>query len=300
MSKKQGDAMVSDEPGKTAMLSGSTGGLGAEIAKLLAGRGWDLALLNRSEEKSRQQQSELRDAYPDVSISTYKADLLDQTSIVAACHEIAGSHPNLSAIYNVAGLLTGNRISSRQGIEGHFAINTVAPYLICQHLCGVLEAAQQTGVHSVVVNLGSSAADSLKSLDVQSLADPDEVGGLMGAYANSKLALTAMTLAMGRESGVSWLTADPGPTKTSMTRGGDGMPWFLRPLVPLLFKPADLQAKRLVDAVELAAAENASGLYISQGRRKPVPASAQDLAVQSDVMNLLAELTSQTADERAG
>jgi len=290
--------MSADEAGKTAMLSGSTGGIGTEIAKLLAERGWNLSIMNRSTRKSEQQADDLRRDYPGVTVRCYTADLLDQSSIVKACEEISSDHPRISVIYNVAGLLTDKRITSQEGIEGHFAINTVAPYLIAKRLSDELSASAHAGERPVVVNFGSSAAHSIKKLDVQSLADPAEVGGLMGAYANAKLAVMAMTLAMSEGAGDSEIlfqSVDPGPTKTSMTQSGEGMPWYLRPMVPLMFKAADVQAKRLVDGIEQATTDGQSGLYISEGKRRPYPAVARDKTVQSDVIRVLNEVTKQAA-----
>ncbi len=240
--------MNANKNSKTAVLSGSTGGIGGEVAKILAGQGWNLALINRSSEKSARQSADLLSAYPDISVATYTADLLDPSEIKNVCAEINKTHNELDAVYNIAGLLTDKRLSSTNGIEGHFAVNTVAPYLLTRLLYDLLAANKTAGEHAVVVNFGSSAVNSVKQIDAQNLADPSEVGGLMGAYANSKLALMAMTLAMTDESqtGVMFQAVDPGPTQTPMTKSGDGMPWFLRPLVPFIFKSPAKQAKRLV------------------------------------------------------
>ncbi|MEM6471449.1 MAG: SDR family NAD(P)-dependent oxidoreductase, partial [Planctomycetota bacterium] len=277
-------------------VTGSTGGIGTEIAKLLADGGWNLALVNRSATKSEEQAAELSRAYPGISVNVHVADLLDQTEIVGACNEIADAHPKLEALYNVAGFLSDKRTISPQNIEGHFAINTIAPYLFSKHLVGPLAAGGRTDALSVVVNFGSSAVNSIKTLNVQALVDPAKIGGLMGAYANTKLALTALTLAMNdaaAASSVSYLTVDPGPTKTPMTGSGDGMPWFVRLLAPILFKPVDVQAKRIVDSVQQASRDGESGLYISEGRRKPFPRLAMDRTLQTEVMNLLDEQTNQ-------
>ncbi|MEM7477849.1 MAG: SDR family NAD(P)-dependent oxidoreductase [Planctomycetota bacterium] len=286
--------MKSNQSGKTAVLSGSTGGIGNAIAKLLGERGYDLALVNRSASKMEAQANELREACPGISITTFTADLLDQSQIIEVCKEIEQTHPRVAAIFNVAGLLTSSRIESAQGIEGHFAINTVAPFLFAKHLSGGLDASAKSGERPVVVTFGSSAVNSLKGLDVGSLANPSEIGGLMGAYAKTKLALTAMTLYMSeaqRDSGVSFLCVDPGPTKTTMTNSGDGMPWFLKLLVPFIFKSAEVQAKRLVDGVEKARADGETGLYISEGKRKTYPVVARNETIQAELNQLLMELS---------
>ncbi|MEO0932335.1 MAG: hypothetical protein AAFY21_00795, partial [Cyanobacteria bacterium J06641_2] len=80
---------------------------------------------------------------------------------------------------------------------------------------------------------------------------------------------------------------DPGPTKTSMTRSSDGMPWFLILLRPLMFKSAKFQAQRLFDAVETAVSEGESGLFISEGKRKPYPSIALNKSIQTEIKLLL-------------
>ena len=289
--------MNANEKRRTALLSGSTGGIGVEIAKLLAGQGWNLALVNRSVDKSERQSADLQREYPGISVSTYTADLLDQSQIIRVCGEVSEAHQQLDALYNIAGLLTDKRMTSPQGLEGHFAVNTVAPYLFARQLNDLLADHEAAGEHHVVVNFSSSAVNSVKEIDAQTLADPADVGGLMGAYANCKLALMAMTLAMigeADQSRVLFQSVDPGPTKTPMTKSGDGMPWFLRPLVPLIFKSPAVQAKRLVDGVQKAVAEKTTGLYISEGRRKPYPATAEDKKFQRDLMEVLDEVTRQS------
>ncbi|MEM6691698.1 MAG: SDR family NAD(P)-dependent oxidoreductase [Planctomycetota bacterium] len=281
---------------RSAMLSGSTGGIGSQIATRLAGQGWDLVLVNRSMKKSERQAIDLRNQYPEISVSTYQANLLDQTEIVRVCDEISQDHSKLHAVYNIAGLLTDKRISSPQGIEGHFAVNTIAPYLFAKRLSGALVDAQAMGEPSVVVNFTSSAAYSIKSTEVGDLAEPADIGGLMGAYANTKLALMAMTLAMQKEFGqrLRFYSADPGPTKTPMTKAGDGMPWFVRLLVPLIFKAPDVQAQRLISGIQKAVSDDISGVHISQGKRKSFPKMAEDKAFQNELMKVLGELTKQT------
>ncbi|MEM6689822.1 MAG: SDR family NAD(P)-dependent oxidoreductase [Planctomycetota bacterium] len=276
------------------MLSGSTGGIGIEIAKLLASQGWNLVLVNRSGKKSEQQAADLLKEHPEISVTCYTADLLDQSAIIKASEDIRNDHVELNALYNIAGLLTDKRITSLQGVEGHFAVNTVAPFLFARELNGLLTAGGKTGEHSVVVNFSSSAVNSVKRLNPQTLIEPADIGGLMGAYANCKLALMAMTLAMNsqsEQSRVLFQSVDPGPTRTPMTKSGDGMPWFLRLLVPFIFKAPEVQAKRLVDGVQQAVRNNESGLYISEGRRKPYPGLAMDRAFQRELMEVLDQVT---------
>ena len=275
---------------KTAILTGSTGGIGLEIARILAEQGWDLGLVNRSQEKTNFQLEDLRKSYPNQEFVGFIANLMDVLDIRRVAVEIGSRYAEVSALYNIAGLLTEKRVMSPQNIEGHFAINTLAPYCLTQLLRKELSAGVTTDRYSVVVNFSSSATNGVKELDVATLTNPESIGGLMGAYAKSKAALTAVSVSMKEElldDGILIETVDPGPTKTSMTSSSDGMPWFLLLLRPLIFKSAKFQAQRLVDAVETAVSDGKSGLFISEGKRKAHPSIVLNKHIQTEIKLLL-------------
>ena len=280
---------------KTAVLTGSTGGLGTAIANILAQRGWNLALVNsrRSQEKAGRQIEELRKQYPNQEFRGYRADLMDTADIVKAAEQIAAAHPKIAALYNNAGLLTYNRVMSRQNVEGHFAVNALAPYLFIQKLRKQLKAGSTAEDQSVVVNVSSGTAYTSRKFDVATLTNPEKIGGLTGAYAQSKLAIATMTCLMSEElsaEGILILSASPGPTRSRMVDAGDGIPWLIRFLRPVLFKPADVQAQKVVNGIEAAVAEGKSGLFIAQGRRKPNPSIALDKEIQAELKTLLDSL----------
>ncbi|MEM9226503.1 MAG: SDR family NAD(P)-dependent oxidoreductase, partial [Verrucomicrobiota bacterium] len=287
-----------NQKNRTALLTGSTGGIGLEVAKLLAGSGWHLALVNRSKDKAQKQLAELQEAHPDQRFTAYAADMMDLAEIRRVTEEVAAQHAELSAIYHIAGLLTDKRMTSPQGFEGHFAVNTLAPYLITQRLRKQLSAGSTSEQKSVVVYFSTGAIKGVKALDVQLLANPAEIGGLMGAYAKTKLAITMVMPAQEQafaEEGILIESVDPGPTKTPMTSNGDGMPWFISLLQPILFKSAEVQAQKLVSAVDDAVAANRTGLFISEGKIKPVPQIVSDKEIQAALITLL---DSQVADYR--
>lgn len=278
----------------TAVITGSTGGIGQEVSKILAKEGWNLVLLNRSSPRSEAQCTALKAAFPDQVFTSYTADLMDLLEISEVAGEIANHHAEINALYNIAGILTDKRMRSAQGVEGHFAVNVLAPFLLFQKLRKQLRARVESDLNSVIVNFSSSAIKSVKKLEVSKLTDPDEIGGLMGAYAKTKLAVTMIAEIWRQElvsEGILIHSVDPGPTKTAMTGSGDGMPWLIRLLQPLLFKSPEAQARKLVDAVSAGVKEKASGIFLSEGKRKEPPAIVHDIKLQEALRKLLEEET---------
>ncbi|MEM9265658.1 MAG: SDR family NAD(P)-dependent oxidoreductase [Cyanobacteria bacterium P01_F01_bin.13] len=287
---------------KIAVLTGSTGAIGTELAKLLARDGWNLALINRSQEKSDAQLAQLRGLFTEQRFDGWIADLMDTVQIKDVISKIVSAYPQINALYNVSGLLTDQRIMSPQGVEGHFALNTLAPYMLIQGLRSSLgkalpsqlAAGASDGDRAVIANFSSSAINAVKEIDVAQLRNPDKIGGLMDAYAKSKLAVTAVTCLLKDdllEENILIYSVDPGATKSSMTKESTGMPPFLRWLAPLLFKSPDHQAMKITKGMEVAITDGESGLFITNGRRKPNPPLALDKAFQSDLKALLQDLS---------
>ncbi|MEL7013143.1 MAG: SDR family NAD(P)-dependent oxidoreductase [Pseudomonadota bacterium] len=272
---------------KVAVITGSTGGIGSAIASQLAAEGWALILVNRNKTKAETQM----DALGGTSVTLIEADLMDIAQIKRAGAEILERHPRIDALYNNSGVLTSQRVMSKQGHESNYAVNVLAPYIMVQALRQGLSRPEGSG-RSMVVNTTSSAQSSVKSLDVSALSDPAEIGGLMGAYAASKLALTtvgsAMALAL-KDDGILLRSVDPGPVRTPMTRNNDAMPGFLRLIAPLIFKAPDKQARKMIDAANPERYGGRTGIYISDGKEKPLPKLANDPALQAALMKKLSE-----------
>ncbi|MEL6370760.1 MAG: SDR family NAD(P)-dependent oxidoreductase [Pseudomonadota bacterium] len=278
---------------KTALLTGSTGGLGREVSQILAKDGWDLILVNRDKEQADQQIASLTELFPDQKFDGYTANLMDIEDVLKTAERIAVAHPKITALYNIAGLLTDKRILSPQNIEGHFALNALAPYLLVRALRPQLKAAGTPSSPSFIVNFSTSAVNSVKTLDLSKLVQPDTIGGLMDAYAKSKSVLNIMACFLKDEllaDNIYIYSLDPGPTKTQMTNSNQGMPWFVRPLVPLLFGDAAKQAQKLVERVDAAVKSKQTAVFISNGKIKPNPPLANDTEIQTGVRTLMDNL----------
>lgn len=272
---------------KIAVITGSTGGIGSAIASQLASEGWALVLVNRNGDKAAAQ----RDALDGASVTLIEADLMDVAQIKRAAAEILEQHPRIDALYNNSGVLTSQRVMSTQGHESNYAVNVLAPFVMATSLLPGLSRSDTSGL-SMVVNTTSSVQSSVKNVDVATLSDPAEIGGLSGAYATSKLALTAWGSAMApalKADGILLRSVDPGPVRTPMTRNNDAMPGFLRLIAPLIFKAPEKQALKMIDAANPESFGGRTGTYISDGKEKPLPKRANDPALQSALIKKLSE-----------
>ena len=276
---------------RIAVITGSTGGIGAAIADQLAASGWQLVLVNRNDTKARAQTADLQANHPGIAVETVTADLMDVEQIKTAVQTIVGMHPKLDLLFNNSGVLTSERVMSVQRHESNYAVNTLAPYVMTQGLRPALRN-QHAGAKSMIVNTTSSAHNAAKSLDTTTLSDPKDIGGLTGAYATTKLALTTMGTAMESEleaEGIMIRSVCPGPVVTPMTKTSDAMPGILKLLVPLLFKSPDKQASKMIYAAQTESYGGKTGIYITNGKEKPLPSLAQDASVQAKLMAKLSE-----------
>jgi NAD(P)-dependent dehydrogenase (short-subunit alcohol dehydrogenase family) len=274
---------------RIAVITGATGGLGAEVASILVRDGWNLVLLSRSEASARPVVERLAREHRQNAIEVVPADLSDQDSIATAATHIGQKRARLDALFNVAGVLLGTHQVSRHGNEMHFQVNTIAPYLLSRLLWPQLAAAPR----GVVLNVSSGSIALTGRLRVDELRQPKSFRKLTGPYAQSKLALTTLTNALDRtQSGppVILRSMDPGPNQTKMT-AGSGMPRVMLWLRPLVFGRPEKGAEAIVGSALDPQFSSRSGLYIAGNRIKRPPPDADNIATQDQLLALCSELT---------
>lgn len=272
------------------VITGSTGGIGREIAKQCAARGKNLILVNRSEAKSKTQKSQLLLDKPSLEIEIVIADFMDVEQIASAIEKINALPGRIETLYNNSGVLTAEKVLSAQGYESQFAVNVLASYQLTMGLRKKM--ARHAGeVPAMAVIFSSGAVNAKKTLNLDELSNPDKVGGLMGTYAQTKLAATALAPALSkrlREDNILIRAVDPGATKTAMTMSGNSaMPKPLQWLAPLLFNPADKQASKVIDSADPAALGGRSGIFVANRKEKKLPGPAADTDVQNRLIDVL-------------
>lgn len=202
---------------KKILITGATDGIGLETAALLAGKGCTVLLHGRSPAKLAAAKALVDKRAGTTASETYLADFASLEEVARMAAKIAGSHDMLDVLINNAGVLNAPATVTEDGRDLRFVVNTFAPALLTGELLPLL------GTGGRVVNVSSAAQ---ASVDAALMRGARTAGDAMDAYAQSKLALTAWTIAMAQthSGGPSFVSVNPGSLLGSkMVREGFGV-----------------------------------------------------------------------------
>ncbi|RSZ65540.1 SDR family NAD(P)-dependent oxidoreductase [Corynebacterium hylobatis] len=171
-------------PPRTILVTGSTSGLGCELARQYAAEPGHLILHGRNPIKLRKLVEGLSGAV--ARISTVEADLADLAQVRQLADAVPTLTDSLSVLVNNAGIGQGRgnvREESVDGLELRLAVNHLAPFALTLSLLPLLRA----GDPARVVNVASAAQTPVD------FADPQLTARYSGsrAYAQSKFAMIA-------------------------------------------------------------------------------------------------------------
>ncbi|MBQ3380000.1 MAG: SDR family oxidoreductase [Clostridia bacterium] len=191
---------------KSALITGSTGGLGSCFVKLHAERGGDLVLVARGSEKLQAQKTETEAKYG-VTVHTIEADLSnpkDVDRIYAVCKENAW---NIDFLINNAGFGGQGNFARERTMEqdmSMISVNIEAPTRLCKlFLPDLIERKGK------ILNVSSTAAIM--------------PGPLQAVYYATKAYLTSFSNALWRElkdAGVTVTALMPGAMQTGFANAG--------------------------------------------------------------------------------
>ncbi len=207
------------------MITGSTGGLGREVALQLAGPGTHIIVHGRSVERGNEVVEELK-----ARGSTARfvgADLGSLAQVRGLVAQIRREYDRLDLLVNNAGIGRGQdgapREVSADGHELRFQVNYLSHYLLTRELMPLLRAGAPSRV--VSVSSGAESGGTIPFDDVMYERPPYEG---TTAYGRSKLAQIFMTYDFAeefRDSGVTFAAVNPGGfLDTDMVRERGGTP----------------------------------------------------------------------------
>jgi NAD(P)-dependent dehydrogenase (short-subunit alcohol dehydrogenase family) len=187
-------AAQAPRPGQRVVLvTGSTGGLGREVARRLGYAGWHVIVHGRSESRGNELVEEIRrDGVGTARF--YRADLASFQEVRSLAEAILRDYDRLDLLINNAGIgssVPPERTLSEDGHELRFQVNYLSGFLLTRILTPLL----RTTAPSRIVNVSSLAQRAIDFDDV--MLEQDYSGGR--AYAQSKLAQVMFTLDLAKE-----------------------------------------------------------------------------------------------------
>jgi len=224
-----------------ALITGANKGIGLEVVRQLASRGWRVFLTGRSLASVRKAASPLGSSVVPVPL-----DITSRISIEAAFSVVSQAVQHLDVLINNAGILDHDEGSvfelHPQRLRRMFETNTIGALLVTQTFLPML----RKSVSGRIINVSSGAGQ---------LSD---MGTWAPAYSISKTALNGVTgqfAAALRDSNIAVNSVCPGWVKTDM--GGDEAPLSVE------------QGADTIVWLATEAPQSMTGLFVRD--RKPIP-----------------------------
>jgi NAD(P)-dependent dehydrogenase (short-subunit alcohol dehydrogenase family) len=268
-----------DMSGKTALITGSTSGLGAEVAMRLGAMGATVIVHGRSEERGAEVVDAINAAGPGQAVF-YRADLASLDEVKALADRVKDRHGRLDLLINNAGIGGASNDPRRESADGHelvFAVNYLSHFLLTRELLPLLEASAPARI----VNIASIGQRPVDFDDVMMTESYNQ----MGAYSQSKLAQIMFTITLAERLDADEITVNSLHPATFMDT----------PMVTEAGREPISSVEDGADAVmQLAVGtvlEGRSGLYFNQLNEARANAQAYDAAARQRLWELSVALT---------
>lgn len=285
-----GDPMASipNLAGRTAVVTGASGGLGLETSVALARAGARVVLVGRNAAKTAAALADIKRRSGSDAAELLLCDLSSQASIRRLAVDVLARCPRLEILINNAGTVSVERKVTADDVEQTFAVNHLAYYLLTRLLRDRIVASAPARI----VNVASQA-------HYRGTLDFDDLGfergyQILRAYTRSKLGNVLFTREMAKRlqgTGVTVNTLHPGDVATNIWNGA---PRWAQPLLAiakrLLMISPEQGAKRITYLAASLDVQGQTGLYFEKNRPRRPSRLAQDDALAARLWNESARL----------
>jgi NAD(P)-dependent dehydrogenase (short-subunit alcohol dehydrogenase family) len=254
-----------DLRGRNAIVTGASGGLGAETARALAEKGANITLTARDPAKAAPVAEAVRSESAGGSVEVAELDLTSLESVREFAARFNEAHEELHILVDNAGIMACPLARTEQGWELQFATNHLGHFL----LTGLLVPALRAGAPSRIV-IVSSAAHLLSPVNFDDVHFERRDYDKWVAYAQSKTANVLFAHELNRRLQADGVTANalhPGVIMTELAR--HLTPDDIKDMMerspdeaPLRFKTVPAGAATSVWAATAPELEGRGGLYL--------------------------------------
>lgn len=293
---------IPPQNGKTAVITGATGGLGLETALALADAGASVVLTGRNDVKGRHALERIRTIHSGALISYQTLDLARLANVAEFAEKFSASHDHLDVLVNNAGVMAPPaRTTTPDGFERQFGVNYLSHFALTARLLPLLRQAEAPRVVNLSSGVHHMGAINFDNLQAERGYRPWKF------YAQSKLAMLVFALELQRRSdangwGLMSNAAHPGWATTELMANGPGsnsLTVRLSRLIAPIFahSPADGALPQIFAATDPAARNGAyygpTGLFELKGPvgKARIDAKARDLVVAKRLWQASEQLT---------
>lgn len=219
---------------KNIIITGASGGIGAEMAKLCAERGANLLLLARNVEKLEQLKENLEAQY-NARVSVHRLDVSDSSAVGKVFASAAAELGHIDILVNNAGfgVFRYAHETSVEEMKSMFDVNVIG-LMACTH--AVLPSMRKQG-SGHIINIASQAGK---------IATPKS-----SVYAATKHAVLGYTNSLRMEladAGIYVTAVNPGPIATDFFTIADESGTYVKNVQKFMLKPKTV-AEKVVDVM---------------------------------------------------
>jgi len=212
------ESNIPDQSGKIFIVTGSTSGLGKEIATVLARKNATVIMAVRNIKKAESVANEILTENKNAKIDTQELDLTSLESVKNFSHQIIKKYKTLDCLINNAGIMACPYSKTKDGFEIQMSTNHLGHFALTGQLISLLKKTP----NSRVVNV-SSIAHTSGNIDFGDLNWEKRKYRTWSAYSDTKLANLYFTYELSRKLGEDKgnpiiLASHPGWTATDLQR----------------------------------------------------------------------------------
>ncbi|HUQ44458.1 MAG TPA: SDR family NAD(P)-dependent oxidoreductase [Candidatus Limnocylindria bacterium] len=221
--------------GRTAVITGATGGLGRATCGALAALGARVVLVGRDEAKLAKLAGELFVAHGEDRFPTVAADLSVLAEVRGAAETIRASEPRVDVLVDNAGSIFAERTTTMDGLEASMALMAIGPFALLAGLLPLLRASDDARVIAV-----TSGGMYTQPIDVEDLDGEAVAYNGPRFYARAKRAQVTLIREWARRTNdttIAFNAMHPGWARTPGLT--DSLPGFDRLMGPILRTPEE-------------------------------------------------------------
>jgi NAD(P)-dependent dehydrogenase (short-subunit alcohol dehydrogenase family) len=210
---------ITDQRGRTSIVTGANSGLGRIVARELAAHGANVIIASRDSAKGAEAARAITAAFPSAGVEAAQLDLADLASIRAFAGRIRAGHNHIDLLVNNAGVMAAPYRKTADGFELQLGTNHLGHFALTGLLLPLLR--ERPGARVVTVSSNSHKRGQMRFDDLQG----EHRYSRWGAYSQSKLANLLFAFELDRRLkvagwGVISVAAHPGYSATNLQLSG--------------------------------------------------------------------------------